>query len=238
MKKILLFATLLVSTNLVVAQDTCMDFFPDTEGTVLENTTYDANNGLLRTTTYRVNKVYNYPSGNNSEIGFTMTNSMGTVINTGNIDATCTDGNFRMEMKSKAMSPEVMNILSTSTELVSNFLDYPNIFNTSMTPFDSPFSMTDGQFTIKSDNDRKDDITVRVYSRQYEGNERIDTPARRDSFDAAKVTFNFEVTKNGQTMRYKGKEWYSSRFGIIRSETYDNNDNLLNTTVLTGIRAK
>lgn len=238
MKKILLFAIALVSANVMVAQDDCMNFFPDTEGTVLESTTYDVSNNPLRTTTYRINKVSDNTSGNAMEIGFTMANSNGTVINTGNIDASCMDGTFRMKMNSKALTPEVMNILSTNTELVSNFLDYPNIFNNDTYPFESPFTMTDGEFSIKSNNDSRDEIRVRVYNRQYEGNEKITTSARRDSFDAAKVTFSFEVTQDGRTMRYKGKEWYSSGFGIIRSETYDNNDNLLYTTMLTNMMSK
>lgn len=238
MRKILFFSAILFSVNMATAQTDCMGFFPETQGTVLETTTYDVAKQPLRSMVYRVNEVNTNVLGNNMQVSFTMMNNDGSVMDAGNIDADCMDGNFRMKMSSRALTPEVMNILSTSTELVSNFLDYPNIFNTDMDPFASPFVMTGGDFTIQSNNDKKDDIRVGVRNRQYEGNERIYVPARRDSFDAAKVTFDFEVTENGSTKQYKGIEWYSTNFGIIRSETYDNNNTLLNTTLLTTIKEK
>jgi len=172
------------------------------------------------------------------EIGFTMMDNNGGVMNSGNINAGCTDGNFSMKMDTRGFTPEVMDIFSTSTELVGSFLNYPNIFNNEMNMFTSPFEMTGGEFNIQSNNDKQDDIRVRVYNRQYEGNERITVPARRDSFDAAKIAFTFEVTKDGSTKRFRGVEWHSTNFGVIRSETYDDNDNLVNTTLLTSIREK
>ena len=235
MKKILLFAASLFGLNVAMAQDNCMSFFPDTEGTVLVNTTYDANDNPLRKMEYRVTNVSNYMSGNSMEVGFSIMNNDDMVMDQGIIDASCTDGTFRMKMRTMALTPEIMDILSTSTELVGNFLDYPNIFNDATDPFTSPFTMSGGDFTIQSKDDNKNDIRVRVYNRQYEGNEKIFVPARRDSFDAAKVTFTFEVTKNGNTTRYKGKEWYSNNHGIIRSETYSEDDMLINKSLLTSI---
>ena len=231
-KLFLLISGILLSSSVMLAQDDCMAFFPKEEGAMLVNKTYDAQNNLLRTTTYRVNHNYDYISGADMQIGFVVTDNNGAAIDDGNIDARCDDGTFSMRMINRGMTQDVMDALSGGTELVGNFLDYPNIFNDEY-PFEKPFQMTNGDFTIQSKNDKKEWIRVRVHNRQYTGNEKITVPAKAEPFNAAKTTFDFEVIKEGNTMRYRGVEWYAENASIVRSETYDSNNNLVNYTVLT-----
>lgn len=237
MKKILFFISFLAISGLLKAQDNCMQFFPNTEGAILISKTSDANDNLLRSITYRIDKVYDYFSGSDMQIGFVITDDKGSVIDDGYLDASCLDGNFSMKMVNRGITPEVMSALSKDTELVGDYLDYPNIFDDDY-PFESPFQMTGGEFTVQSKADKKDWVRVRVYNRQYVANEKITTPARVEPFHSAKVTFDFEVTKDKVTTQYKGVEWYAVNAGIVRSETYDSNDKLVNKTVLTTLKEK
>lgn len=67
MKKLLFTLGIVISSStLLMAQDDCMAFFPTNEGAVLINKSYDANNNLLSTMTYRVDKSYGVD--NNKEI--------------------------------------------------------------------------------------------------------------------------------------------------------------------------
>lgn len=239
MKKILLFfASILATSSMLVAQDNCMQFFPNNPGTVLISKTFDAQNNLLSTMTYHVNKVSDYASGSNTEIAFALSDMNGKTIDSGNLEAYCNDGNFYMKMMNRSMTPEVMKSFTTNTEIVGDFLDYPDVNDEVYLSEDGPFKMEDGKFTIHSKSDKKDQATVRVYNRQYIKNEDITTPAMENPFHAAKVTFNFEVTKDNMTTQYKGVEWYAANAGIVKAETFDNNNNLLTTTLLTTLQGK
>jgi len=212
-----------------------MTFFPSNEGAMLITKTYNGNNDLLNTMTYKVEKDYEYVSGSDMQISFMMTDNYNNVIDRGNIDASCMDGSFYLKMVNRAMSPEVMGMLGSNTELVGNFLDYPDTFNDSY-PFDGVFKMDAGEYTVQSKTDKKDKLNVRIYDREYEKNEKITTPA--GTFDASKITFRFDCTRDGVTKTHKGVEWYAPGAGIVRTETYDKNNNLENYTELTVLQDK
>ena len=167
-------------------------------------------------------------------IDFTMTNAQKEVIDQGTLDAYCNNGNFYLKMINRCISPEVLQMLSRDTELVGDFLDYPNTFASPTA--DSPFAMDGGEFAIKSRSDKKDLLRVKVYDRTYEKNEEITTPA--GVFDASKVTFSFDVTNDKTTTTYKGVEWYAENAGIVRSNTYDKNGSLQSFTELTTLKGQ
>jgi len=228
MKKFFLFLSLTFSSALFLNAQDCSGFFPTDEGTVMISSNYDANKSLLSTMTYRVGKTYNNALGNSSTIAYVLKDASGKVMDDGNIDASCQDGVFYMKMNNMGMLPEMMGTITDQTELIGDFLDYPNTFADE--PFNQTFAMTGGEFTIRSKADKKADTRVRVYNRHYEGNEKVTTPA--GTFDASKISFDFEVTKNNKTMTYKGTEWYGMNAGIIKTETYDTKNNLLSYTEL------
>jgi len=236
MKKFFLFLSGgVLSSSAMMAQDECMTLFPNNEGAVIVSKTYDASNNLMNSMNYRVTTAYDYPSGTDMEIKFVMTDKDGAAIDEGTLNASCMDGNFQLKMVNHGITPEIMDYLTTNTEVVGDFLDYPDPFN-DIYPFDSPFEMDGGSYTLQSKADKKDWASVRVYNRSYEKNEPITVPAKTTPFNAAKVTFTFEVTKDKDTKQYKGVEWYVPNAGIVRTETYDMNDNLLNYTVLSELR--
>jgi len=235
MKKLFLSFIMLCAFISLSAQNDCMVFFPNNPGAMLINKTYDAKGNLLGTMTYKIDRSYGYEPGDDIQLGFVMTDSKGVTVDQGNMDAYCEDGSFFMKMTNRTISPDVINALSTNTELIGDFLDYPDTSNDEY-PFDNVFKMSGGEFTIQSKADKKEFIRVRVYNRQYEGEEDIITPAKK--FHASKISFDFEVIKDKNTVRYKGIEWYAMNAGIVRSETRDSNNNLINYTELTTLKDK
>ncbi len=235
MKTLFLVFMFIVSSCVLMAQDDCMYFFPSDEGTVLITKNYDAKNTLLSTMTYTVNKMDQTVNGSNVNIVFTITNSKDSVIDTGYLNAKCEDDAFYMTMSNRVLSPDAVKILEKDTELVGDFLDYPDPFDDDFLDYNNGnFKMSGGQFTIQSKKDKKIFANIDMFGRRYEKNEKVTTPA--GTFDAAKVTFNFTVTENKKTTRYKGVEWYALNAGIIRSETYDEKGNLQNYSVLTTLK--
>jgi hypothetical protein len=235
MKKIAILFFFVCTPFLATAQDSmdytdCIPFFPANEGALLVCQSYDAQNNLLNKMIYRVNKTFEYTPGITVDVGFTMTDNKDNVIDRGMIEARCGEGdNFYLNMKNRSFSPEAMDILASNTALIGNFLDYPNIFNDTY-PYTIDFSMEDNGFSIES-KETGEYFNVRIYGRHYDEPEMVTTPA--GTFNAAKVSFNFDVVNKKESKTCKGVEWYAPRTGIVRSETYDNKGKLLNYTILT-----
>lgn len=234
-KLLLLLVSILFISSHTRAQDECMAFFPTTPGTVLVTSNYDADNNLMSTMTYRINDSYDYTSGSNTRMGFIFMDNTNSVCGTGNLTAGCNNGFFSMKMEVADASPYMMDALAQNTELIGNFLDYPNNYDNMSNPFDmSPFDMDGGEYIIKSKDEKSDDIKVRVYDRKYEKNETVTTPA--GSFDASKISFSYDVTRNGKTMTYKGTEWFAKNAGIVKTETCDKGGNAICHSQLTTLK--
>ena len=134
-----------------------------------------------------------------------------------------------MKQAYSPMCPELMNTLSMNTELLGDFMDYPDTYNDDY-PLVSGFKKDGGQLILQSKDNKDALVKVRIFNRQHQSNEKITTPA--NTFNASKIAFDFEVTKDNKTTHYKGVEWYAKDAGIVRSETRDENNNLLNYTEL------
>ncbi len=235
MKKIILgICTVLSSAGMVNAQSDCMALFPQTKGATLVNKCFDAQNNHISTSTYTVKDAYDYSSGASSDIIFSLTDYQDKSIDQGKLVTRCDDGNFYMKLETTANNPNIMELLAGNTELVGNYLNYPNIFGETYLN-SGVFTMEPGEFTVKSKEDGSDYLRVNIYNRQFEKTEQINTPT--GMHDAYKITFNYDIYnhKDKSTTKYKGIEWLAPGSGIVRSETYDENNNLQNYTVLSSI---
>lgn len=233
MKKMVgILALLLATLGSLSAQDDCMGFFPKDRGSELVSRCYDANGMLLYNFTYTVLSDIEYASGNSTEIGFTITDPMGRKLDAGTMDVRCDNGTFYMRMVNEMAAPEVMGALGTNTEFVSDFLSYPNVFTNN--PYEEGSQLDGGEFTVRSKKNKKDQVTTRMYNRQYVKNEKVTTPA--GTFDAAKVTYTVEVRRGKKSTIYEGTEWYAIDAGVVRSELRKRNGQLENYMELASLR--
>jgi len=216
------------------AQSDCMALFPDTKGTTWMTKCYDAQDNMLGSTTYVVKDYSDNIAGPETHITYTAKNVLGEITSQGELDAYCTNGDFFMKSKSQVEDPNITGMISSNINLLGSFLDYPDTFNSAY-PFNGQFQMDAGEFTIEPKGDRKDAVKVRVFNRNYEKNEKITTPA--GTFDASKITYDVEVhnQETKKTETFKNVEWYALGAGIIRSEAYNSNNELVNYTILTNM---
>jgi len=235
MKKFILSMCVILSSAFIYAQEDCLSFYPSNKGSVMISKSYNANDDLLNIMTYTVEDATQNVDGQTIMVGCDITDAQGYTIDKGKIEANCVNGSVFLKMKSEAVASEFFDILGCNTQLVGNFLDYPNAFADNSL-FNDTFSTEPGEYTVESKADKKDKMTVRVYDRQYQKNEKITTPA--GTFDASKITFMFDSTKDKKVQTHKGVEWYAEGAGIVRSETYDKSGKLESYTVLTNLQAK
>ncbi|MCC8034338.1 MAG: hypothetical protein LIO77_00170 [Rikenellaceae bacterium] len=233
MKKIIFaFCAAVAGLGAAGAQDNMLQFLPNEEGTQIISKSYDANNVHQATMTMTIMDHYEYIDGQELDINYVITDADGNTLNTGKIDAEYNNGTFMLHMKSGAISPTIGRYISTTSELTGDFLDYPNYYADPM-QLESKFIMDGGTFTISSAETKRPIAQVYKYGRQIEGSEEVTTPA--GTFDATKITFSLQVEENGEKSTYRGVEWYTPGSGVVRSEIYDNDRNLLDYTVLTAI---
>jgi len=214
------------------AQESCMALYPKEKGSTLVTKCYDANNNELGTTTYTVIGAGENYFNDNMQVGFTMVDNNGDVLNQGVLQTSCEDGDFFMKSVNHTSLPNVTKLISSNVNLMAEALDYPDTFSDA---FSSTFKMDGGEFTIHPKKDKKDFVKVRVFNRSYDKNEKITTPA--GTFDASKITYSLEVydSESKETKTFKNIEWYAPGAGIVRSEAHDKDGKLENYTVLASL---
>lgn len=226
-----LFATLfsMLGAGTIMAQD-CTFFFPQTQGTVLVRKGYDAKGNLQTIMTYKVDEVEAIPSGTQVEADYVFTNPAGTVVNKGDVEAYCQNGEFFMDMKQVLSYPGVVSEMNTDVDITDNFVNYPNTFVPSFNSDD--VYMDNASVKIYDKKNRKDRRDVNIYDREYMTNESITTPA--GTFDCAKVKYkmNSRSPKSKEVITGYGYEWYAPNVGLVRTEQYDKNNVLQSYTVL------
>ena len=82
--------------------------------------------------------------------------------------------------------------------------------------------MSAADFTIATKDGKP--VTMRVFNRSLEKDEQVTTPA--GTFDSSLISYNVEITYDGQRSELHGREWYVSGTGVVRSEIYDRNHDL------------
>lgn len=216
-----------------MAQD-CTFFFPQTEGTKLVRKGYDANGNLKNVMTYIVDEVENIPSGTQVEAEYVYTDAQGRQITRGELECTCQNGEFFMDMSDLVSYPAAMSMIDEDIAVTSDFMNYPNAFPSDMMDGGEDYYFDDATIKIYSKKNKKDRANISIYDREYVTTEDLTTPA--GTFNCAKVRYNVDINSpKGKTTGY-GYEWYAPNVGVVRSEQYDNGNSLQSYTVLEEIK--
>jgi len=76
------------------------------------------------------------------------------------------------------------------------------------------------------------DMNIDITDRKVEKIEEVTTPA--GTYSCALITYKTSTKMGFVNASGTSKDWYSSKIGIVKSETYDKNGNLSGSRVLTG----
>lgn len=228
--KVLLFALASMLAGGAMAQD-CTFFFPTTKGTQLVKKSYDAKGNLSGVMTYIVDEVENKQSGMEVEADYIFMNNSGTVIDKGELEAFCQDGEFFMDMKEVLSNPSFVSTVNTAVAATDAVINYPSVAH-GASPNDVYFD--DVAINIYSKKNRKDRKNISIYDREYVKTEEVTTPA--GTFDCTKVKYKIKSRSPKETIEGYGYEWYAPNIGVVRSEQYNNNDVLQSYSVLEEVK--
>lgn len=228
--KVLLFALASMLAGGAMAQD-CTFFFPTTKGTQLVKKNYDGKGNLSGVMTYIVDEVENKQSGLEVEADYIFTNNSGTVIDKGELEAFCQDGEFFMDMKEVFSNPSFVSTVNTAMAATDAVINYPSVAQ-GASPNDVYFD--DLVINVYSKKNRKDRKNISIYDREYVKTEEVTTPA--GTFDCTKVKYKIKSRSPKETIEGYGYEWYAPNIGVVRSEQYNNNNVLQSYSVLEEVK--
>lgn len=231
--KVVYAALISLFAGAAMAQD-CTFFFPQTEGTQLVRKGYDGQGNLKNIMTYKIDEVKNIPSGTEVEADYVYTDAQGRQITRGELECTCQNGEFFMDMSDLVSYPTAVSMIDDDIVITSDFMNYPNAFPSDLMGSGDDYYFDDATIKIYSKKNKKNRANISIYDREYVTTEDMTTPA--GTFNCAKVRYNVDINSPKGKMSGYGYEWYAPNVGIVRSEQYDNGNTLQSYTVLEEIK--
>ncbi len=203
----------------------CVFYFPQTPGTQLVKKGYDANNNLQGTLTYLVTEVENNETGGTEvDAEYTFADNTGNVIDKGDVEAFCQNGEFFMESLESFSNQFFVSDSETDVASDNSVVNYPTIGT------DSVF-FDDAYITFYDKGHRKN---CRVSGREFVQNEEIVTPS--GTYDCAKIKYQLKSRSPKETVEGYGYEWYAPNVGVVKNEQYDNNNQLQYYMILEDVK--
>lgn len=229
MKKYLLISVILLfSITSIKAQD-CFKYFPDKKGTTIEYTNYDKKD-VVTSTVKRT--VVDKRSENSQEIVDikmeTVPADKDTVI-IQNFSIICKDGKIYMNLASLIdQSAMGANAQGMEVEIKGNDVNIPN------NPVVGQM-LDSGQVIINflKEGDIVTTVVSDIINRKVEAFEDITTPA--GTFHTFKISYDVLVTVGFLKIKSQVAEWYTEKYGMIKSESYNKKGKLESYMLLSKI---
>ncbi len=228
MKQTLLIGLLFILTLSSAKAQDCFKYFPSKKGTSLEYTSYDKKD---KVTGVSVRTVLDKRTSGDSvivdyQVKTTPTDADTTIVS--EFSMSCVDDKLYVNMGSSVSS--------------SMYAAYPGMtLKVSGTDLDMPTNPTVGQaldngsMTVQILNNGTSIMTIKsdVTNRKVAAVETITIPA--GTFKTFKITYDIKVSMGFMTSTGSVAEWYTEKYGIIKSENYDKRGKLDTYEVLSKI---
>lgn len=209
------------------AQD-CFKYFPAKKGTVLKYADYDKK-GKITSTSIRT--VVDKRTENGEVIvDYRVEVSpvdADTVI-TQEFSVGCKDGVVSVDMGSYYSNSDMSAYEGMEIEVSGDKIDFP-------TNAKEGQSLDDAEMTVNIKNGGAVfmSIDTKIYNRKVAAIEDVTTSAGK--FKTIKITYDIDVKMGFINTTGSSAEWYSEKYGMIKSESYDKKGKLTGYTELTKI---
>ena len=205
-----------------IAQNSCSKYYPLEEGAKFEITSYNKKDKLSATINYEV-KEFN---GSKALLSNKILDKKGKLIIESDYTILCSASGVSIDFKSM-MSPDLFKQYeSIEVDLTGNNIEIPNNLKVNQKLPDANMNMEINMAGIKMN------INMNMVDRVVKGTESITTPA--GTYECIIISYISEV-KMGAGISRSGtsKQWLSEGVGMVKSEEYDTNGNLMSYSLLT-----
>jgi hypothetical protein len=229
-KLIALLALIIIST---AAQAQCDMYFPLKTASAYELTQYNAKEKVTGTILYTVVDVRD--GGNEADFKSEVADAKGKVTSTYNYTVNCKNGEMFIDIKSMIPAETLEGYKDmVITAKGQGYYVLPTTLNVgnALPDADNSWDITaQGQTTVMTT------LSLKITNRKVESKESITVPA--GTFECYKITAtnNLETSTFGLKIpiEMKVEEYYAPGVGLVKSVTYNKNDKLLGSSVLSKI---
>ncbi len=212
-----------------IFSQSCNSYYSLEEGTRWVTETFDKNDQFATKSVKTVSETGFYEGVFTGKMKGEVFDNMGQQIGTLDYEVKCQDGNFLVSMNS-FLNPEQMGAYENmEVEIDGDFLQLPSDLQPGMTLPDASVAIK-----MKKSGIEMMSLTILIFDRQVEKFESITTPA--GTFNCAKIVYGVQ-SKMGQAIpinvKTSGAEWLAKGTGMVKSEQYDENQNLMSYSLLT-----
>jgi hypothetical protein len=224
MKKTLILLTFsFLFSNFIVSQDACKPYLPP-EGTTLTYVNLDKKGKQTSTTTTEVVSVKNIDGVTFYKVHQLISDGKEKNDMENDFEYQCDGDKFIIDMETVLNGEQMKAFEGGKVVAEVENMYIPNELEEGM-------ELNDGH--IKMDvyvEPLTTTITARAFYRKVVGKETVETPA--GTFEAWKIDGNIESKFAFMRFAFRVLEWYVEDIGIVKSETYDDKERFVGSTLL------
>lgn len=208
----------------------CHAYYPMEEGARWVVESYDKQNEYVSQSVQTVKETATESDGTRiARMYGEVQDAEGKIMGGIDYEVKCLDGNFFISMNS-FLNPEQMKAYEgMEVAIDGDFLELPSDLVAGMTLPDATIEVN-----IQSSGVQLMTMTIEIINRQVEKFESVTTPA--GTFECVKITYTTQ-TKMGADIPINvsgsGAEWLAKNTGMVKSEQYDDKENLMSYSLLT-----
>lgn len=226
MRKIaIIFILTFLPTVLIFGQD-CKFYYPKTEGSKLEYTSYDSKDKISGSSIQTIKDLEETGGVTSALIEVQTFDKKGKDLGTKEYTVKCENGVYSVDMKSYMDAQTLAAYEDMDIKVSSDNLQIPSNLNIGD-------ELGDGKLDISvySEGMKIMGMLTEITQRKVDSKEEITTDA--GTFDCYKITYTITV-KTMFSVRMEAAEWIADGVGTVKSETYSRGKSM-GYTVLTGI---
>jgi hypothetical protein len=228
-RKVLLSVLIIALAFPVVSAQSCEDFFPVEEGTVLTYVNYDKKDKVTGKSEISFTKRTGSGDGMEITLDNRVLDDKDELLYEGSYDLKCRGGVLVFEAD-MLLDPASMAAYQEMEVVVSG------------DNYQIPLNATEGTVLedagviaeVSSGGMKIMTLTVDMTNRKVTGRETLETPA--GSFECTRYSYDAMSKIGFVKVQFSGVEWYSKEYGTVRSETYDKKGKLSAYTLLESVR--
>ena len=223
------FLLIIIFISLGLKAQDCFKYFPTKKGTSLEYTNYDKKGKTISVTVRTVidKKTEKGQTTIDYRIATTPADEDTTMVR--DFSIVCKNGKLYVNLASMFDANSMTNnSKGMDVEIEGSNVEMPNNPKVGQ-------KLDGGEVKINFENDGETamSFTTEISNRKVESIEDITTSA--GTFHCFKISYDSEVTMGFIKVKNKAAQWYTKKYGMIKSETYNKRGKLSSYSLLTKI---
>lgn len=218
---------LLAFSNSSESEGSCEGYMAIEKGVVYTYENYDQKNKLTGSTESSITELNEVEGVLNATVHGVHKDSKGKIEHEQDVNFSCENGEIKIDMQSM-MNPDMMEGFKDAQITIDQTnLTVPAVLTEGQ-------SLPDGKMTVKIDMSGFEmNMTIDVIDRKVEKFETIETPA--GSFKCAKMSQKMITDMGMMKTTVKSIDWYALGVGAVKTESYNEKDELVGYTVLSKV---